>query len=130
MSLVDEFLEHHGVKGQKWGIRRNRSTSSAKSSGEKIVSPDATRSTYVEELIRRHGTQAVSNEDLKLVTTRAELNVKYQKYYPPKQSKKKRAARWVLSLLASEGEKQVKAVLAEVATGQRVKLSTKLPAGK
>lgn len=32
MTTVDEFLEHHGVKGQRWGVR----SSSDKSGGKKL----------------------------------------------------------------------------------------------
>lgn len=33
MSDLETFLAHHGIKGQKWGVRRNLSTSSDSSSG-------------------------------------------------------------------------------------------------
>lgn len=32
LDEVDEFLEHHGVKGQKWGVRNQRSTSTSSNS--------------------------------------------------------------------------------------------------
>lgn len=39
---VDEFLEHHGIKGQKWGIRRfqNKDGSLTKAGGKRYNGPD------------------------------------------------------------------------------------------
>jgi len=33
----DEFIEHHGVKGMRWGVRRSRSRVSKASSGSKTT---------------------------------------------------------------------------------------------
>lgn len=33
---VDDFLEHFGVKGMRWGVRKNQSDSTGNSSNEKL----------------------------------------------------------------------------------------------
>jgi hypothetical protein len=40
VTNVDEFLEHHGVKGMRWGVQNVRDT--AASIGRKLKSPAAT----------------------------------------------------------------------------------------
>lgn len=34
---VDNFLEHYGVKGMKWGVRRNQVKAGLKKNGKKIA---------------------------------------------------------------------------------------------
>ena len=94
-----EFLEHYGVKGMKWGVRRSaselraaRASRKAKRSEakaaqkasqkkalkerwEKPVDSDAIIGTR--SRTKRHGTDALSNEELNRLVTRMELERRY-----------------------------------------------------
>lgn len=61
-TSVDSFLEHYGVKGMKWGVRRDRSKSSG-SSGE-----GTNNKPHAHEL---------SDEELKKHIARMELEKRY-----------------------------------------------------
>lgn len=59
MSTVESFLEHYGVKGQRWGVRRrNRSGDGSNSSGK----PRA---------------QDLSDEDLRTAVNRMQMERQY-----------------------------------------------------
>jgi hypothetical protein len=65
-----EFLEHFGVKGMKWGIRRNGGHPGREAHP---VSEDAARATRTAETIKKHGIASVSNDDLKHLVSRQGL---------------------------------------------------------
>ena len=66
----DDFLEHFGVKGMHWGVRRD---SSGGGSGGSHISPDAARAHTSATTARKHGTSALSNADLQHLVTRINL---------------------------------------------------------
>ncbi len=77
---VSDFLEHFGVKGMKWGVRRDGS-----SGGSRPAHPVAEDHTKVAELRTRaktNGTKALSNTELKLLVDRLGLEDRYGKLTP------------------------------------------------
>ena len=56
----DDFLEHFGVKGMHWGVRRD-SSGGGGSGGASHISPDAARAHASATAARKHGTSALSN---------------------------------------------------------------------
>lgn len=87
---TDEFLAHYGVQGMKWGVRRNRA----------VVKPSSDKK-KAEEL-RKKGTTALTNKQLKTVNERANLEQNFNRMNPTTRQK---------------GEAQVKAALATFALG-------------
>jgi hypothetical protein len=87
-DAVDVFLEHHGIKGQKWGVRRNREVSADKQAhreakAQKYVRRSAEAQTKINELrakpkqtyIQRHFTEGDRNlkiSELENVRNRAD----------------------------------------------------------
>ena len=107
---ITEFLEHHGVKGMKWGIRRKRSSSS--SSG---VSDSAR--------IKQEA-KTLSDAELKARVSRMQLEKQYRDLASPTGGKKEktRGQRFVSRLLDTPGE-----IAIQVARDQAVKvMSAKL----
>jgi hypothetical protein len=79
MSEVDDILAHFGVKGQKWGVRRSRSSSSStstKSSKKLDISEDAATALAFKKKAKS-GTSALSNKDLQTLVTRMNLEQQY-----------------------------------------------------
>jgi hypothetical protein len=90
-AFGDFFLEHHGVKGMKWGVRKQRgaraiavSTKSSSSGKAKIKTkggshhdahPDAIKVAESVQKIKRSGFHAVSNQELRDVANRINLEV-------------------------------------------------------
>lgn len=84
-SIIDDILAHFGTKGMKWGIRKNRSTSTAvkvsdrrrkiKTSGGKGLPahPEAIRARKIGQVVKKSGTKAVSNDDLRTFANRLQL---------------------------------------------------------
>jgi hypothetical protein len=64
--------EHHGIKGMRWGVRRKRGPDGTVGS-----SPDAAKAAETAKLVRRHGTKAASNEDLRALVNRINLERDY-----------------------------------------------------
>lgn len=122
---VEEFLEHHGVRGMKWGQHLfsrsgNRSNSSgpakmgakppwqsspamkkvlatpvpksSKKSGKPEPSHDAVVMAGLKAKAKAHGLHTLTNEEIRVLTTRAELASKYAKAFPKKPSLLSKAA--------------------------------------
>ena len=103
MSLVDEFLEHHGVKGQKWGVRRARTKTTP--------SADHTQATAHKKTVKKHGTKALSNDELSVLVKRLELETKYSSL----QSKQKSPSRKIADdLVASYFKAQAREAVNDV----------------
>lgn len=72
LDVFDIFaLEHFGVKGMHWGVRRDSSSASGN------VHPDVVRARVASEIIRTHGLHAVGNSDLKALNQRSQLENDY-----------------------------------------------------
>lgn len=91
--LVDNFLEHFGVKGMRWGVRRNRAQTPSSS--------DATNAARVHNKIRQTGgTHSLSNKELQDFITRANLEQQYSRlaHQDPKLAKGHNFIKGFLSL--------------------------------
>lgn len=125
MTEVDDFLEHYGVKGMRWGVRRSASElargsssesttkksnrpawqsppSKAKSAMDKPVklsrkesrrakkqkelSKDAIEFNSLKQKVKKNGLESLTNDDLKKINQRMELQQKYSKAFPKKKN--------------------------------------------
>ena len=124
VAVIENVLEHYGVKGMKWGVRRNKSSSvTVADKGKKLKTSgghglpahsDAVRARTVGQKGKASGLKSLSNEELAEYAKRLnmEQNVKrlqYQDSSPPK--------KFVLSLLGRTGSRQAD----EVANGLAAK---------
>lgn len=62
MKTLDQFLEHHGIKGMKWGVRRKRGPSGRVSSDYSSVSK-----------LKKKKLSELSNDELKKIKKRFDL---------------------------------------------------------
>ncbi len=112
---VEDYLEHFGVKGMKWGVRRGDNAGgdsrlgtsyqpgtnqvqlwgARKSAGLYVnrgrqlgrpVSPEASRARELQGQVKKYGTQSLSNKDLQDLVTRLNLERQYSNLSQPKVS--------------------------------------------
>lgn len=98
MQEVDDILAHYGIKGMRWGVRRSSSqlsgptpiTINAKP-GKKIVttggknlpvSEDAKQAAVIKQKARASGSQSLSNDEMRILVTRMNLEQQYSKLNP------------------------------------------------
>ena len=87
-------LYHYGVLGMRWGIRRDKSISSGKSSNKR----KSTNQKAVKDL---------SNDELKAKITRLELEKRYRDLNPPTVSRGRKFVDKVLAPAATEAGKRL-----------------------
>src|SRR4051812_6435744 len=113
MDVVDDILEHHGVKGMRWGIRKDRSSNvTVSAKGKKLKTSgghdlpahsDAVRSRTIGQKGKASGTKALSDEELQAYTKRLNLE---QSFKRAQYADKNPAAKFVATLLGQTGKTQ------------------------
>jgi len=86
-AQVEDILRHHGVLGMKWGVHRERATTpvlaSSSAGGKAKIStsggenhpahPDALKVAASKQKLTKSGVHALSNQELRDLAARAEL---------------------------------------------------------
>ena len=115
---VSEFLEHFGVKGQKWGVRRSERRLAAARKVKESASEDANRAGEAFGKLHRTGIHSLSNAELKSVVDRMQLEQSFARVAPV--SKKKRALRaggkFAGDILVGVGKTQITKLASDQAT--------------
>jgi len=75
---VDDFLEHYGVKGMKWGVRRDRPSVPG--------SKDHETASALRTKVTAGGTKALSNQELQTLVNRMNLEQQYSRLNPQTKS--------------------------------------------
>ena len=84
METVDDVLEHYGIKGMRWGVRKAEGKS-----GPAKVSSDVEAVMKAKDVIRKSGTAGLSNKELQQVVTRMNLENQYSNLHRNKSLVKK-----------------------------------------
>lgn len=124
MTTIDEVLEHYGVKGMKWGVRRSRQSSSGPTDvvlktkpGKKIkaiggsgypASEDATRTAISRQKAKKSTVSSLSNKELEDLVRRLNLERQYGQLTTSKVGKA-----FAMKLLFNVGERKLVQVLNE-----------------
>lgn len=95
---LDDVLEHYGVKGMKWGVRRR-----SKDSGP--TSSDAARAKGHAATVSKHGTKALTNKELQDLVTRMNLEQQFTTLHQ-KAKKENPGVKFAKELLIGIGKEQ------------------------
>ena len=135
MSSVDDFLEHYGVKGMRWGVRRRRGSGSDGPEGVTVkvkkgsgvvetsgghhhsVSDEAVRAAAVRQVAKTSTTSALTNKDLQDAINRMNLEKNYSKLMLEQAPKKGAARQFIEQLLVQHGQQEAQRVM----RGERLK---------
>lgn len=105
---LDQFLAHYGIKGMRWGVRKDRKRTVP-------ISDDARQAEEAKRKAKAGGTKALSNRELQILVTRLNLEQQYSRLNP---SRTQKAARFVRELLVGVGKQQAIRVANDYAARQ------------
>lgn len=127
-ELLEYVVEHHGVKGQKWGVRRNRRQLDASSQHVSVNRhPDAQRAHDIATQQKTQGTHSLSNQDLQTLITRMNLEQQFGRLSSTHQNAGKR---FVKELLVGVGKEHAKNLATKASTQAGKKILAKAVAKK
>lgn len=70
-----EYLEHHGVKGQRWGVRKRRKTSGGKRFSGSKTNSDSSASAAIQSLRNKRNAQKIARFKAKEAKAKEQLKV-------------------------------------------------------
>lgn len=120
----EDILKHFGIKGMRWGIRRDNPGATTSGGGSHVgnvtnlVSEDHARAAAVTSKIRTGGTKTVSNKELQDVITRMNLEQQYSRLHSQKTS------------TLESGHARVKKILGFANTAKQIHEFVNSPLGK
>jgi 2'-5' RNA ligase len=120
-SAMDGVLQHYGVKGMRWGVRRSDAPSSRGTSTPRpTLSEDAKTANRLHDKIATKGTGSLSNQEMRQFLERMDLERRYSQTMssPPGKS------------VADRGHEQVKKYLAYGQTYENVRKFLDTDTGK
>lgn len=108
MDTPDDILEHYGIKGMKWGVRRNTKElqrARGKKQWEPKVSADAAKAKRsMEKAKKGGGPDALSNDELKELNKRLNLEQNYERLVNDKKTAS--GGQFVKDFLVNVGKQQ------------------------
>jgi hypothetical protein len=111
-STVEKLIEHHGIKGMKWGVRRSRgSEGTVGGSHGHGTSADAEKAREYATRAKKSGLHTLSNPELQHLVTRQNLETQYKRLQG--NSKTDAGAKVAKEILLNVGKQHVTKVLAE-----------------
>lgn len=106
MDFVEDFLQHFGVKGMKWGKKKNPASS------------DSAASKTVRTTAKKKGIHTVSNKELQTAIERMRLEQDFKRL---KVNEKPAVTRWIASTLLESGKREVQARVVKKVSGSVLK---------
>lgn len=101
-EAIEKFLAHHGVKGQKWGVRRKTDTSTGLVA--RTDSADQIHTDRIAKKLKGGGTGALSNKDLQDFTTRINKEQEFNKALHSAEAQKGQS--FITRFLKTQGKRQ------------------------
>lgn len=103
---VEDFLAHFGIKGMKWGVRRDKASKGGRkqSSTFRRTDPEAKEVRRLSGRVIRRNAKKLSNDELKRITKRMELEKKYNDLQKSDGGKIKKGSKYVADLLGAVGK--------------------------
>lgn len=113
-TVVDEVLAHHGIKGMKWGVRRDRGKAAVAKSAP-TLSEHASEDFKAAIAARSKPASHLSNKEMQDLINRMNLEQQYTRLLstpPPAVAKapptrKQKTAKFVTNLLVDVGKEQL-----------------------
>lgn len=115
--LVTQILEHHGIKGQKWGVRRKNPTPSGPSDvttmsrpGKRVkvsggqrhnASEDAIATARAKQIAKKSSSDALSTRELKALVERMNLEQQFSRLQSAEPSNAKKAQSIIKGVLSA-----------------------------
>jgi RNase P protein component len=97
MNDVEEFLEHHGVKGQKWGIRNKSKRTSAVTSREHKRIKKNRKAVAAP----KPSAKSLSSQELQAAVSRMNLEKQYNQLIGNKKQKSKLVSDFISSVAST-----------------------------
>jgi len=139
-SIVDDILEHHGVKGMKWGVRRKATVGPTevivrdsrvpgsrrlKTTGGKghPATQEAISTRTIGQIGRKSGTKALTNRQLEEYNKRLQLEQNFKRLSTQDLSPGKRMALKILGQTSNQTSQNVANEASAVAVKKAIKLA-------
>jgi hypothetical protein len=102
---VSEFIEHHGIKGMKWGVRRSKAQIERAPGSE-----DHNRKVEIQTKAKTQGRHTLSNREIQDVINRMNLE---QQYARMNASRAQKGAKFVSNMLLDIGKTKARKAVAD-----------------
>lgn len=134
MSVVDDVLKHYGVRGMRWGVNRSSGGSggpgpksvqltqkgtklTSKGGSNHVPAHEALQAAAYAQKAKKSGTHSLTNEQLRLVVNRMNLEQQYSKL-SANSGQRNAGAKFASDILGNVAKQQLTKLASEMAAQQ------------